>query len=1094
MAVVEALFKYTSVTQQALRSYDDFTTNKIPQIIDTKFNIETQLEDDDRLHTFHIHSPVFGEPSMVERDGETRVLTSTEAKLRDVTYSIPLYGKVTYTLIKKSNQTEISTKVFDNVHMARIPIMVASSLDSTTKHPSNMECDQDPGGYFIVNGKEKTLIIQETIRPNTVMVFSSKSRGIESVIYPRLDNLTMTNCTCKAYVKRNQIYMDTNGQYPMEKYPTTLKKVPLSLMLAVVNKSYDDLLETLLWGIDSEMEKLKIRAFVDPSFDEDYKYKAGVMPPPTRPSKERKAANIIHRAWYNYAVHNPLLNARLSMYKIHRKWESVLYPHDTQNAGEILLEQIKMLVYTTLGYRDPDSRDSEKNKRLCAAGTLLMTLMSGVWNQWIIRLKKTIQLYVNRKKQLRLQKLCDKPYITDSLKYAIATGNWRAKDEVGGKTGVAQSLNRQTYVSCIAQLRRVDSSVPTDTKVVEPRLLRGDVWGFRCPSATPEGQPNGLVTQLSVAARISVESPPDKIANIMKKFTHKTGKVPMYINGKFYGRTRYPNKAAQFLRKQRRSRTLPIDISVSIVDKKLIVFSDAGRIVRPVFIVRSVDDVGTTDEIDVELRSGRMTWDDLLSSGIVEYIDPQETENCLIALRECEVTPHHTHCEIHCSLILGVMANCIPFPEHNQSPRITYQCAMGKQAVGVYSSNYQSRFDTMANVLHYPQKPLVSTAINEHVSSDLVSGCNAIVAIMIYGGYNQEDSVLINQGSIDRGFGRLTSYRTYTGVDVNRGQKKHIFCKDSPSKTTIEDDGLPKPRSWVEQGDVLIGKKVGTRDASIINKKNAGYVDDVLIIQSDQGQTVKVKVRQTRVPELGDKLSSRHGQKGTIGLIIPEESMPYTRDGVRPDIIISPHALPSRMTVAHVLECLASKVASLNGIRQMATAFEHDGVYDYMEQLHGLGFQKHGDEVMYDGRTGEMLEGKVFLGPTYYQRLKHMVQDKIYSRSNKGHLNQLTRQPCQGRAKGGGLRFGEMERDVGLAYGAAYVLQDRMLKSSDLYSAPVCKDCGFVGTHVFREGQNKCCYCGGQIGLCDMPFATKQSLEELMSMGVAPHLDVKDRK
>lgn len=588
-----------------------------------------------------------------------------------------------------------------------------------------------------------------------------------------------------------------------------------------------------------------------------------------------------------------------------------------------------------------------------------------------------------------------------------------------------------------------------------------------------------------------MESDPKEIFRHLKKFRRK-GKYAVFVNGMFYGRKANIEKIAKHLRTQRRCRTLPLDISISTKDDKLLVFCDAGRIVRPVYIVHNIDAVGTTAEIDRELESGRMSWDDLLSSQIVEYIDSEETENCLIALNECEVTPHHTHCEIHCSLMLGTMANTIPFAAHNQSPRITYQSAMGKQAIGVYALNYRQRFDVMANVLHYTQKPLVTTAINEHLASELPSGQNAIVAIMCYGGYNQEDSVLISQGAIDRGFGRLTSFRTYSASDIARGQKKHVFGKNNPKDTAIEDDGLPVPNKAVDVGDVIIGRSVGTRNASIANKKSPGKIDDCLIIQNDQGGvTIKVKVRQSRIPEVGDKYSSRHGQKGTIGLILPEEDMPYTRDGIRPDIIISPMALPSRMTVAHVLEALASKCAALGGNRKFATAFEKgDDVYSYAEQLHELGYQKHGDEVMYDGRTGKKLEGKIFIAPTFYQRLKHMVQDKIYSRSNKGKIISLTRQPCQGRARGGGLRWGEMERDVGLAYGAPHVLQDRMLKSSDLYSAPVCQKCGLVGTHVKRGDEDVCGHCGANIALCDMPFASKQLLQELMSMGVAPRLKV----
>ena len=994
---LKSLFRYTSVTQQCLRSYDDYTVNKVPQIVNSTIRVRSQLDNSEREHVIKISDARWGEPCVVERDGETRTLTSTEARLRDLTYSAPLYAKIDYEIIDDGSVK--STKVYKDVFIARIPVMVNSSLDTTRDHPSHNECAHDPGGFFLINGREKVCVIQESIRPNTLMCFGSKSKGIASVIYPQLDRLTLRNATIRAYIKSQDIFMDFNGQF--NDGVVVMKKVPLRLLLLVVGESRASLETYVTTCVADPLKQERLLAAIDPCFDNDDQ-KIWTLGWGSDP------AHTIQRAWRYYVSTRPRLRARLEMYSYNKKWEKIIYPHDPKNSGKLLLEQIKLLLFVELKFREPDSRDAEKNKRLLAAGTLMMSLTANLWNIFISQTTRTIQKYVNSGKQLRLNKLCSSTFLTDGIKYSLATGRWAAKNEAGGRSGVAQTLNRQTFISCISQLRRIDSSVPTDTKIVEPRLLRGDSFGFRCPSETPEGSPCGLVTQLSVAARISVESDPRFVFKKVKRFIKKDGKYPVFFNGCYYGKANNIKNMAKRIRYLRRCRTIPLDVSVCTQDEKLEVFTDFGRIIRPVYVVRGLDDVGTTPEIERELEAGRMTWDDLLNAGIVEYIDSLETQDCLIALTEAEVTKHHSHCEIHTSLILGVMASTIPYPECNQSPRITYQAAMGKQATGVYALNYAQRFDTMANILHYVQKPLVTTRINEEIAGELPSGHNAIVAVLIYGGYNQEDSVLLNQASVDRGFGRLTNYRTYSASDIARGQRKHIFGQGEEKSDTIEDDGLPIPNTEIKKGAVLIGRQCGERDASIVNKKNEGVIDDIIICQNDQGGvTIKTKVRQTRSVELGDKWSSRHGQKGTVGQLVPQEDMPFCLDGTVPDLILSPHALPSRMTVAHCIEALASKVAALSGNRQFASAFDHDDVYEYAAQLKALGYQPHGNQIMFDGRTGKQLQAAVFIGPTFYQRLKHMVCDKIHSR-RLGKVVGMTRQPAEGRSRGGGLRFGEM--------------------------------------------------------------------------------------
>ncbi len=473
-------------------------------------------------------------------------------------------------------------------------------------------------------------------------------------------------------------------------------------------------------------------------------------------------------------------------------------------------------------------------------------------------------------------------------------------------------------------------------------------------------------------------------------------------------------------------------------------------------------------------------------------------------------------------MILGVCASIIPFPDHNQSPRNTYQSAMGKQAMGVFLTNFDQRMETMANILYYPQKPLARTMAMDYLKfRELPAGQNAIVAIACYSGYNQEDSVIMNQSSIDRGLFRSLFYRAYQDQEKSVGHSVvEQFERPTRADTLrlkhgtydkIDEDGIVAPGVRVSGEDIIMGKtapmapdaeELGQRQKQHVKRDvstplrstESGIVDQVMLTTTSDGHRfAKVRVRTTKVPQIGDKFASRHGQKGTIGITYRHEDMPFTREGIVPDLIINPHAIPSRMTIAHLIECQLSKVATLRGDEGDATPFTKVTVTQVSDLLRKMGYQSRGFEVMYNGHTGRKLVAQVFLGPTYYQRLRHMVDDKIHSRA-RGPTQILTRQPVEGRARDGGLRFGEMERDCMIAHGASSFLKERLFDVSDPFRVHVCDICGLM-TVIAKLKKNtfecKNCNNKNKISQIYLPYAAKLLFQELWSMNIAARLYTK---
>ena len=809
------------------------------------------------------------------------------------------------------------------------------------------------------------------------------------------------------------------------------------------------------------------------------------------------------------------------------------------------------LLKAYFGEAEQDDRDSYVNKRIDLCGILLNNLFRNYFNKLVKDMQKQIvreinngswqstEDYNNIINLTNIYKIIKSTTIENGLKRALATGDFGIKHTNSNKVGVAQVLSRLTYISSLSHLRRINTPIDKSGKLIPPRKLHNTTWGFLCPAETPEGQSVGVVKNLSYMTHITIPTESSSLYQYISPHIkqidentysqskeHLFNSTKVFINGCWYGITDEPIKLFKMLKEMKYKGIINIYTSIIFDYKKneIRVCNDAGRLTRPIFKVKN-NNILLTNDILKQLNSNKLKWNDLLlnlniDESIIEYIDPIEQNHSLIAMKPNNLYENtknlfkYTHCEIHPSTIFGILASCIPFPEHNQSPRNTYQCAMGKQAMGVYVTNYANRMDKTAYVLSYPGRPLVDTRIMNMIQlNNIPSGCMVVVAIMTHSGYNQEDSILFNKGSVDRGLFQASIFHTEKDEDKKIHGDEEIRCKPDPSKTKgikfgnynkINNKGVVNENTLVENRDVIIAKMIPIKENKNDNTKVIKYEDQSRVFRTHEETFVdrnfmdrngdgynfcKVRLRNIRKPVIGDKFSSRHGQKGTIGNLIPEEDMPFTKDGLKPDIIINPHAIPSRMTIAQLKETLLGKVLLHLGLYGDGTSFGELDVKEICKELSKNNYESHGNEIMYDGLSGTQIETSIFMGPCFYQRLKHMVSDKQHSRSI-GPMVNLTRQPAEGRSRDGGLRFGEMERDATISHGASNFTKERVYDASDKFSVFTCNMCGMIVSYNDNVHIHECKTCKNTINFSkvNIPYSCKLLFQELITMNIAPRI------
>ena len=1056
-------------------SFNEFVDFRIQRIIDEIGEIELETPElaEFKIKLGKVRVP---KPNVKEADGAVRKITPMEARIRDLTYASPIFVEM-IPIINGVEQEPQEVKLGD------LPIMVKSrlcTLDGLSPEQlvEEGEDPNDPGGYFIINGTERVIVMVEEVLSNRPVIEKKAEMDTARI-----------NSEASGFVQRHML--ERKAGIVSISF-ANLKKLPIVILLRALGMETD---KEIIEAISTDKEEMQEIYFNLYEFDikNDEEAKDFIGKKLRIPQKEYRDKRI-----------NDIL-------------DKYLLPHLGQNKkarkekAEYLCKVVKKLLILGLKKIDEQDIDHYSNKRLRQVGDfmeiLFRSILLGKYGL-VSRIVYSYQKLVKRGKMPSIKSIVESDYLTKRIISHMATGQW-----IGGRKGVCQRLERTNYVRTIAHLRNIISPLSASQEHFEARALHATHWGRLCAEETPEGVNIGLRKYLALLAVISPtasEKEKEILTDGIKK--EPEGLYTIFLDGKIAGTTSRPEEFVEKLKSRRRNGNINYQINVSFVPdyEEIHINTDSGRLQRPLIIVENGRSKFTDKHLE-KMEKGEIDWSGLIKQGVIEYLDAQEEDSALVAIDEKHLTKDHTHMEINPGVILGLSASLVPFAAHNRGDRVNFGAKMSGQSLGLYAGNYLMRTETKADILIYPQAPLVNTTVGEEIGlNDHPQGQNIVIAIMSYKGYNMEDGIVLNKASIERGFGRSFFFRCYSteekkywGIDkdeIKIPDKSIAGYRTEEAYANLGADGIVNREISVTSGDVLVGKVSPLRffgpvesfmtetenrreTSETIRHGEDGVVDNVILSESSAGnKLVKINVRSERLPELGDKFASRHGQKGVIALIVPDEDMPFTSKGIVPDIILNPHAIPSRMTIGQLLEIIAAKVSSLSGVQVDASAFSGVNEADMRKGLRSFGFRDDGKENMYDGITGKKFEAQIMLGPCFYQKLHHMVANKIQARA-RGPVTLLTKQPTAGRAKQGGLRLGEMEKDCIIAHGAALLLKERF--SSDKYIVPICDKCGLVAIDDKLKGKRYCPVCKkSNINDIEMSYAFKLMVDELKCLGI----------
>jgi DNA-directed RNA polymerase subunit B len=1075
--IVKKYLEKHSLVESNITSFNNFIDKRMREIVD---EISETVNNDE--FEIKIGKVSVGKPNITEADGSSSLITPAEARLRNLTYSAPVSFELT---VKKGDQVDSEV-----VEIGRIPVMVGSkicNLHGMSKEEliANYTDPADPGGYFIIKGNERVMVMAEDFAENQPFVEADKKGELALKVFS-------LKGTYRIPVK---ITEDKEGLFEVSF--SRFKDIPAIVLLKALGLTKESEIAGYI-GKETDSVIVNLYEFVNLSTKED-----AMMYIAEKTNLQGTKKEILDR--------------------VKQRIDSYLFPHigqkkeDRLKKAVTLCKLIKQFLTAVDNPKLKTDKDHYLNKRVRLSGDLLATLFRVNLGILIRDIQYALQKSSKRKKFFSIKIIAKSTLFSHRVESAIATGSW-----TGERSGITQNMDKTNYLAIISQLQRVSSMLPSDQENFLARTLHPTHYGRFCPIETPEGTEIGLRKNLAILSKIStrVELEENKFLKELETLGLNREGIEgkdVFLNGIFIGSVKSSSEFVSKVREGRREGLFPIQMNIrnDTGFDNVTISTEPGRALRPLIVVEKGNSKLKHEHL-IQLEQGEMEWEDLVKKGIIEYLDAAEEENSLVALYETEVTPEHTHLEIDPIDLFGVVTSLVPYGNHDQSSRLNRGSKTQKQALGIYSANYPCRLDTDVSILQYPQKPIVRSFIYDTLST-YPAGQNLVVAIMTYEGYNMEDALVFNRGSLNRGVGRSFYFRPHSALEMNYagGLKDEIALPDKDSsgyKTeasykSLEADGVVYPEAEINEGEVIIGKMSPpkflseARDISIRSKKESsvtmrqeekGIVESVFITEDNEGnKLVQVKTRDQRIPELGDKFATSHGQKGVIGLIVPEENIPFTSKGIRPDVIFNPHGLPSRMTVGYLLELLAGKVGCLRGEPVDGTSFSGVSKKELEEQLKNLGFRYDGKETMYNGITGQRMVARIFIGNLYYLKLKYMVANKLHGRAS-GKIALLTRQPVEGRSRGGALRLGEMEQQALVAHGASLLLKERY--DSDKVTLPICSHCGSIGIEDNIRNKVVCPLCSSEeIDFVEVSYAFKLLLEELQGLHIRTALELKNK-
>jgi len=1394
------------LVRHQIESYNEFLDKKLQQVIHgfnpivMCHNYDTNLHEFTQKLSVSVTNPRISKPLFTTQDGAQIIMTPHMARMNNLSYAANLYVDVHATTehINQDGVKERTETQMPNICIGKMPIMVRSKactlqiLSGISENLQKQECKFDHGGYFIINGNEKVIITQDRISENRTLVFppsgSINESGLTAEVRSMYDGVFLPPKTTSINLSARPNHL---GRTLRVSTNFLRSEIPLFILFRALGIESDkDIITHIVLNPENPKNARLVAELAASAEDAS---DIGTMEDAQNHLLKIMGVTGTPREYMDNTTH--------AMRVLKNVLTQDLLPHvgtSFRRKALYLGYMVRKILKIYLGYETYDNRDSYIHKRADPPGVLLGNLFRQCYSKLIKEMRNMVQRELHQWRanpqgsiqiinETNVHRFFKSTVIDTGMRYALSTGNWGVKS-VGSFTnirqGVAQVLNRLSYLSTLSHLRRLNTPMEKSGKLVQPRKLDNSQFGMVCPAETPEGSSVGLVKNMALSTQITVACSSSFVRQALKDlgtrhyddttpnpqaFLNEMGSgkaVHLMVNGDLIGYHTEPLQLYTTLKSYKRKGMIAPTTSIAWDIQQMIIMisTEGGRLCRPLYVVddykklriQGYYDMKGEAFLDAPFSTFVVPIDKEFEEGCIEFLDMEEINNAMIAMfpkdlkrgvKGVSLPPQFTHCEIHPALMSGVLAANIPFMNHNQSPRNCYQASMGKQAVGVYATNYLSRMDTLGHVLNYGQKPMVRTSLSKYTHSDeMPFGVNAVVAIMTYSGFNQEDSVMINESALDRGLFTSTYYKAYRDVcnrNHSTGEEEHFVrpTADAASKPFRYDklgpDGFVPKNTYVDGNDIIVGKVMPHkaqgvmtyRDTSMHIKNNEdGIVDENYIgTNSDGYKFCKVRLRCNRRPQIGDKAAcltcepgndhriltdkglktyyeltdedkvavlkdgvlvyekpiakhyypeykgqmyrisnqaidlnvthnhrmwvskdqqvfdfefaenllgqkvryqktaiwdsnsmvlntwmnvfqswesaylpntvwslspsqcqtvifnlmkpgvdckyeyttpyqklaediqrlalhagwygditqmnnlyqikiydsypiiqdqqeelydyegpvfcltvssgvfmierngkmvwtgnSRMAQKGTLGMTYKQADMPFTKDGIVPDIIMNPHAIPSRMTMGQLMECLMGKASAMLGSIGDSTPFTDCSVEQLAEILQSHGMERYGNEILYNGRTGEQIHTEIFIGPTYYQRLKHMTVDKMHSRSSNGPVVMLTRQPAEGRARNGGLRFGEMERDAMLGHGAAAFLKERMMDVSDNYRIFVCKTCGMMCPANPEKNIYKCNMCKSSADVKEVriPYAAKLLFQELLAMSVAPRMQL----